>query len=84
MQAELLFQQNADELNSVFIDNGIPFYGVHVVGTAKQLHTLSSNDKGIRLVDPLWGGSVEDEISNVYPTTKIGIPLVPDNETFVP
>lgn len=83
MQSDLVFQQNANDLSSVFHDKGVPFYGVRVAASAKQLHTLTSNDREIRLVDPLWGGSVEDEIANVYPTTKIAIPLVPDNETFI-
>ncbi|OIP65669.1 MAG: hypothetical protein CO150_02890 [Nitrospirae bacterium CG_4_9_14_3_um_filter_53_35] len=84
MQSELAFQQNANDMNSVFHSKGVPFYGVRVAATAKQLQALTSNDRKIRLVDPLWGGSVEDEIANVYPTTKIAIPLVPDNETFIP
>lgn len=84
MQSELRFQQNANELASVFRAKGVTLYGVRVAASAKQLHTLTSNDQEIRLVDPLWGGSVEDEIANVYPTTKIAIPLVPDNETFIP
>lgn len=83
MKAELVFQQNADELNSVLVDKGVPFYGMRVAGTAEKLHALSTKDQGIRLVDPLWAGSVEDEISDVYPTTKIAIPLVPENETFI-
>jgi hypothetical protein len=84
MQSELAFQQNANDLNSIFLSKGVPFYGVRVAASAKQLHELTSNDQEIRLVDPLWGGSVENEISNVYPTTKIAIPLVPDNDTFIP
>lgn len=84
MQSELTFQQNANDLISIFHAKGVPFYGVRVAASAKQLHTLTSGVQTIRLVDPLWGGSVEDEIANVYPTTKIAIPLVPDNETFIP
>ncbi len=84
MRSELAFQQNANDLTSVFHDKGVPFYGVRVAATAKQLHALTSDDQTIRLVDPLWGGTVEDEIANVYPTTKIAMPLVPDNEIFIP
>lgn len=84
MGSELAFQQNANDLSLVFLDKGIPFYGVRVAASAKQLQSLTSKDQVIRLVDPLWGGTVEDEIANVYPTTKIAIPLVPDNENFVP
>lgn len=84
MQSALIFQQNANNMNSVFHSKGVPFYGVRVAATAKQLQALTSNDEEIRLVDPLWGGSVEDEITNVYPTTKIAIPLVPENDTFIP
>ena len=84
MQSELTFQQNANELASVFHAKGVTFYGVRVATSAKQLHTLTSNDQEIRLVDPLWGGSVEDEVTNAYLTTKIAIPLVPDNEAFIP
>lgn len=84
MQSELAFQQNANELASVFHAKGVTFYGVRVAASAKQLNTLTSNDQVIRLVDPLWGGSVENEIANVYPMTKIAIPLVPGNETFIP
>ncbi len=84
MQSELIFQQNANELASVFHAKGVVFYGVRVAASAMQLNTLTSNDQVIRLVDPLWGGSVEDEVANVYPTIKIAIPLVPDNETFIP
>ena len=84
MQSELIFQQNANELASVFNARGVAFYGVRVAARAKQLHSLMSTDQKIRLVDPLWGGTVEDEIANVYSTTKIAIPLVPENETFIP
>lgn len=83
MQSELIFQQNANELSSVFHAKGVAFYGVRVAASAKQLHALTSRVQTIRLVDPLWGGSIEDEVANVYPTTKIAIPLVPDNESFV-
>lgn len=84
MRSELAFQQNANDLSSVFHEKGVSFYGVRVAASAKQLQSLTSNDQEIRLVDPLWGGAVEDEIANVYPTTKIAIPLVPDSETFMP
>lgn len=84
MQSELTFQQNATDLTTVFHAKGVPFYGVRVAASARQLHTLTSAVQTIRLVDPLWGGSVEDEIANIYPTTKIAIPLVPGNETFIP
>jgi len=84
MQSVLTFQENANELASVSQAKGVTLYGVRVAASAKQLHTLTSGVQTIRLVDPLWGGSVEDEIANVYPTTKIAIPLVPDNETFIP
>lgn len=83
MQSELIFQQNANELSSVFHAKGVAFYGVRVAASAKQLQALTSRTQTIRLVDPLWGGSVEDEVANVYPTTKIAIPLVPDNESFI-
>jgi hypothetical protein len=84
MQSELRFQQNANELASVFHAKGVPFYGVRVAASAKQLHILTSGVQTIRLVDPLWGGAVEAEIAKVYPTTKIAIPLVPENESFIP
>lgn len=84
MKSELEFQKNAKDLSSIFYTKGVPFYGMRVAASAKQLNTLTSDDKTIRLVDPLWGGSVEEDVSNVYPTTKIAIPLVPDSETFIP
>lgn len=84
MQSELAFQQNANELASVSHAKGVTFYGVRVAASAKQLNALTKNDQVIRLVDPLWGGSIENEIANLYPTTKIAIPLVPENDTFIP
>ena len=84
MRAELAFQKNANDLSRVYHTKGIPFYGMRVAASTNQLHELTKNDQTIRLVDPLWGGSVEDEITNVYPTIKIAIPLVPEKETFIP
>ena len=83
MKSALEFQKNANELSSVFHNKGIPFYGIRVAASANQLHTITSDDQTIRLVDSLWGGSVEEEITNVYPTRKIAIPLIPDKETFI-
>lgn len=84
MKSELAFQENAHELNSVYLRKGVPFYGIRISASAKQLNSLVGKDHEVRLVDPLWGGSVESEIANVYPTTKIAIPLIPVNEVFVP
>lgn len=84
MAAELAFQKNANDVSTVYHTKGIPFYGMRVAASANQLHSITKDDRTIRLVDPLWGGSVEDEITNVYPTMKIAIPLVPDKETFIP
>lgn len=84
IRSALAFQQNAKELDSIFLDKGVPFYGVRVAANAKQLHSLTGDILEVRLVDPLWCGSVEDEISKAYPTTKIAIPLVPDNNNFIP
>ncbi len=84
MQSELAFQKNADDLTSIFYKKGVPFYGMRVAASANKLHTLTINNQAVRLVDPLWGGSVEDEITNIYPTTKIAIPFIPENETFIP
>ncbi len=84
MEAELEFQKSANDLSLVFYTKGLTIYGIRVAASAKQLHKLTSNDQKIRLVDPLWGGLVEDEIANVYPMTKIAIPLVPENDTFIP
>ncbi len=84
MGAELEFKKNADDLRDVFNKKGITLYGIQVAASAKQLHKLTSNDKTIRLVDPLWGGSVEEEITKVYITTKVAIPLTPEKETFAP
>lgn len=84
MQVEIAFQKNANDLNSVFQTNGIPFYGIRVAANASQLNSITNDDQAIRLVDPLWGGTVEDEITNTYPTKKIAIPLVPDKEVFIP
>ncbi len=77
MQSELAFQKNADDLASIFHKKGVPFYGMRVAASANQLYILTIDDQTVRLVDPLWGGSVEDEITNVYPTEKIAIPLIP-------
>lgn len=84
MKSELIFQENAHELNAVYLGKGVPFYGIRISASAKQLNSLVGNDHEVRLVDPLWGGSVESEIANVYPTTKIAIPLIPVSEVFVP
>lgn len=83
MRAELAFQKNANDLSTVYHTKGIPFYGMRVAASANKLHAITRDDQTIRLVDPLWGGSVENEITNVYPTMKIAIPLVPDKETFI-
>ena len=84
MQPAITFQENAHELESVSQSKGIPFYGVRVAASASQLNKLTSEEKMIRLVDPIWGGAVENEIANTYPTKKIVIPLVPDAENFIP
>lgn len=84
MQSELAFQKNANDLSSVFQTKGVPFYGIRVAGRAEQLNALTGNDKEIKLVDPLWGGSMEKEIGDIYPVTKIAIPLVPDNDNYLP
>jgi len=84
MRAELAFQKNANDVSTVYHTKGITFYGMRVAASANQLLAITKDDQTIRLVDPLWGGSVEDEITNVYPTMKIAIPLVPDKKTFIP
>ncbi len=84
MKAELEFQKEAHDLSSVFHNKGLTFYGMRVAASAKQLHTLTASEETIRLVDPLWGGSVEDEIADAYSVAKIAIPLVPEKETFIP
>ena len=80
IHAELEFQKNADGLAAIFHKNGMLFYGMRVAGTASTLHSILNNKNTVRLVDPLWGGAVEAEISKVYPTMKIAIPLVPEQE----
>lgn len=84
MQAEFVFQKMIDEQTAVFLTKGVTFYGVRVAGKAKQLHEITGYTKGIRLVDPLWGGSVEEEVADLYSVTKIAIPLKPENDNFLP
>lgn len=80
MSSALRFQQNANELNSVFHSQGLLFSGVRVVASTQKLHSLIRGESEVRLVDPLWGGEIEAEISAVYSTTKVAMPLVPDIE----
>ncbi len=84
MKSELAFQANVHELNAVFLDKGVTFYGMRVSATAERLNSLVGRDREVRLVDPLWAGSVEDEITKLDPRKKIAVPLIPENEVFVP
>lgn len=80
MNSELVFQKNANDLSKVFQNQGVLYYGLRVAASSKQLYSLTNDDQAIRLVDPMWGGLVEDEVSNTYQTMKIAIPLVPVDE----
>jgi len=84
IQPKLTFQKNAHELGSIFQAHGVPFFGIRVSGSAGQLQKMVESRKEVKLVDPLWGGRVEEEIENLYPATKIAIPLVPKNHKFLP
>jgi len=87
IQSEQAFQREATELRELIAVHqkyGVPYYGIRIVGSAKQLHALTGNDEDkLRLVDPLWGGTVEDEINNLYLMQKIAIPIKPDNNNFI-
>jgi hypothetical protein len=84
MKADLDFQKRAHDLNAIFQEKGNLYIGIQVTGQAKKLYDITKDEQTIRLVDPLWGGSVEEEVAKVYTTTKIAIPLTPEKETFVP
>ncbi len=84
LETALTFQKEINEQNAVFQAKGVTYYGIRVAGRADQLYALTSNDKEIRLVDPLWGGLVEKEMSEIYPVKKIPIPLKPNNDNFLP
>ncbi|TXI46624.1 hypothetical protein [Methylophilus sp.] len=75
----LEFQKNANDLNTTLKQKGIQFYGVRVAATAEKLLAAASDNRSIRLVDPLWGGTIEYEITHVYPTIKIAIPIAPQS-----
>lgn len=59
------------------------FYGVRVSATAEYLHALVRDNRSARLVDPLWGGALEEEMSNEYEVSKVVMLLLENNVNFI-
>jgi len=83
MRPERAFRENAHALGNVYETYGVPFYGVEVAGTAQTLQFLTKEDTIVRLVDPLWGGEVEEAMTDMYRTIKVPVPLMPRRQVFI-
>ncbi len=61
-------------------NEGTMFFGVQVSAKPRELKMIKDNSNYTRLVDPLWSGSIEDELSIEYKTKHTAIPLIPESK----
>lgn len=74
------YLSQADALKDVYRRRGLLFYGVRTAASVEILKSVKDQEKNVRLIDPLWGGAVEEQLATAYRIKKIAIPIIPAKE----
>lgn len=72
--------EECKKMNASHSNGGIKFYGAMVKARPKKLKAIRDDSKYARLVDPMWSGNVNDELSREYEVKNIAVPLIPKPE----
>jgi len=76
-KANSKFLQELEERKKSLKENGVMFYGMKVEGKASEIKTIRDESEAVKLVDPVWGGGVEESIRKTYFLQSIPIPILP-------